>query len=347
MDLLGTMIVELESDTGEVGFGITTAGGEIGCWIVERHLARFIEGTPLSEIDRMWDQMFLGTINYGRKGIALNAISAVDLAAWDLLGRVREEPVYQLIGGAVRDEIAFYATGSRPDVAKDLGFIGGKLPLHHGFAEGDDGLQRNLELAADMRSRVGDDFWLMQDCWMSLDLPYALRLADALGDLGFQWIEEPLLPDDYWGYAELKRCAPSGLMVATGEHEATRWGFRLLLEMACCDFIQPDINWCGGLTELLKISAIAAQHRVWVIPHLASVYSYHFVIACPHSPFAEFAMMHPDALEVVPMFGDLLRNEPVPLKGRLRLPDTPGFGVELGASVVLERPFTHPSTLDA
>lgn len=98
----------------------------------------------------------------------------------DLLGKLREEPVYCLIGGAVRDEICFYATGARPDIAQQLGFIGGKLPLHHGPAEGEEGLHKNLELLAAMRSRVGSDFWLMYDCWMSLDLNYAERWLTPL-----------------------------------------------------------------------------------------------------------------------------------------------------------------------
>ncbi|MDF3086809.1 enolase C-terminal domain-like protein, partial [Burkholderia sola] len=92
----------------------------------------------------------------------------------------------------VRDELEFYATGARPDLAKEMGFIGGKLPLHHGPAEGEAGLRRNLDALADMRSRVGADFWLMLDCWMSLDVPYATRLAHEAHALGLKWIEECL-----------------------------------------------------------------------------------------------------------------------------------------------------------
>ena len=140
----------------------------------------------------------------------LNAISGVDLALWDLLGKLREEPVHQLLGGPVRDELTFYATGARPDLAKEMGFIGGKMPLHHGPAEGEEGLKKNLAQLADMRSRVGDDFWLMFDCWMSLDLDYATRLAQEAHEYGLKWIEEALPPDDYWGYAELRRNVPAG-----------------------------------------------------------------------------------------------------------------------------------------
>ena len=109
--------------------------------------------------------------------------------------------------------------------------------------------------------------------------------------------------------------------------------------MHCCDIIQPDVGWCGGLTELLKISAYADAHDVLVIPHGSSVYSYHFVVTRPNNPFAEFVMLAPDAASVVPMFTPLFMNEPVPVDGRLVVPDRPGFGVDLDPAVILERPF--------
>lgn len=341
IDVLGTVVVEVESESGEVGVGVST-GGVPACWIVEQHLARFVEGRPASHVQRIWDEMFHATLFYGRKGLVLNAISAVDLALWDLLGRERELPVYELIGGPVRDELVFYATGARPDLAHDMGFIGGKLPLRHAPAEGRAGLRANLQHAERMRAAIDDDdFWLAYDCWMALDVPYTLELVEGLAPLGFRWVEEVLPPDDYWGYAEIRRRNPTTLLVTTGEHESTRYGFRMLLEMGCADIIQPDVNWCGGLTELLKISALAAAHNVPIVPHGSSVYSYHFVVTTPHSPYAEFLVLAPKADEVVPMFTPLLLGEPVPERGRLRVPDTPGFGVELNRELAFDRPFPH------
>ncbi|WP_447895323.1 L-rhamnonate dehydratase [Vreelandella sp. GE22] len=342
LNVLGTLVVEVEASDGTVGFAVTT-GGEIGAWIVEKHLARFIEGKQVGEIEKIWDQMFNATLYYGRKGVVVNTISCVDLALWDLLGKVRQLPVHQLLGGPVRDELVFYATGARPDLAKEMGFIGGKMPLVHGPAEGDEGLQKNLEHLAKMRKAVGDDFWLMYDCWMSLDINYATRLAQGAQEYDLKWIEEALPPDDYWGYAQLKRDVPKGMLVNTGEHEATRWGFRMLLEMECCDVIQPDVGWCGGITELIKISALADAHNKLVVPHGSSVYSYHFVITRHNSPFAEFLMMAPKADEVVPMFNPLLLDEPVPENGRMPASklDKPGFGVRLNPDCELARPYTH------
>ena len=131
------------------------------------------------------------------------------------------------------------------------------------------------------------------------------------------------------------------MLVTTGEHEATRWGFRLLLDMDCCDILQPDVGWCGGITELLKISALADERGKLVIPHGSSVYSYHFVITQKNSPFAEFLMMAPKADGVVPMFSPQLLDEPVPVNGRMKISelDRPGFGVRLNPACKLHRPF--------
>lgn len=345
LDALGTFVVEVETESGEVGFAPST-GGDPAAFLVEQHLARFVEGREVDEenIAEAWEQMFSASLYYGRRGLGVFALSAVDLALWDTLGRVRGRPVWALLGGRVRDEIPLYATGPRPDLAKELGFVGGKVPLPAGPAQGEDGLSENLALAGDLREACGatDDFFLAFDCYMSLDVPFALRLAEGVAELGFRWIEECLPPDDYWGYAQLRRHAPEQLLVTTGEHEATRWGFRLLLEMGCADILQPDVCWCGGLTELLRIADLAAEHGIPVVPHGSSVYGYHFLATRADSPFGEFLMMHPEASEVVPMFAPLLEGEPVPEDGRLRLDDRSGFGVELNRALAFDRPHPHP-----
>lgn len=342
LNVLGSLVVEVEASNGEVGVAVTT-GGDLGCWIIEKHLARFIEGKKVSEIDTIWDQMFNSTLFYGRKGIVINAISGVDLALWDLLGRIRQLPVYELLGGAAHKELDFYATGPRPDIAKELGFIGGKMTLVHSPAEDLTGLEKNINYLQEMRSKVGDAFWLMFDCWMSLTVEYALQLANAAAEFGLKWIEECLPPDDYWGYAELRSKVPRGMLVTTGEHEATKLGFKLLLEMKCADVIQPDVGWCGGLTELVRIADLADEYGIPVVPHGSSVYSYHFVITRKSTEFAEFLMMAPNADKIVPMFNPLLIGEPLPVNGKLKIAvlDKPGFGVVLNRELSFQRPFAH------
>lgn len=334
INALKTLVVEVESDNGEVGFGITT-GGYPAAWLVMNHLDRFIVGQDVNSIEIMWDQMYRASLYYGRKGVVMNAISAIDLAVWDLLGKLRQEPVYAMLGGKVREELSFYATGPRPDLAKDMGFIGGKLPLVYGQADGKEGLAKNLKMAAEMREKVGDDFMLMWDCWMALDLPYAKKLMEGSMEYGFEWMEECFNPDDYWSYRDLKKAAGNRMMVTGGEHEASRYGFRALIEECDLDIIQPDVGWCGGMTELIKIGNLADAHGKMVIPHGSGVYSYHYVTTKVNSPFTECLMMAPAADKVVSQYYPLIKDEPLPINGKLIVSDKPGFGVELNKDKTL------------
>jgi L-rhamnonate dehydratase len=332
LNALGTVVVEVEDHAGRVGVGIST-GGVPAAWLVANHLGRFAVDRRPSQYELIWDQMYRASLYYGRKGLALNALSAVDLAIWDLWGRQREEPVYALLGGPVRQHLPCYATGPNPEWAVADGFVGGKLPLVHGPDEGEEGFRANVERFARARQAVGPHALLMLECWMALDLPYAGRLAAALREHQIHWIEECFPPDDYWAYRALKARLPEGVRMATGEHEATRWGFRLLLEQAAPDVIQPDVGWCGGLTELRRIAALAEASGVEVIPHGSSVYSFHLAAARPDARVSEFLMVHPRAEGVVPQFYPLLLGEPVPEHGVVTLGEAPGFGVALNPAV--------------
>lgn len=340
INALGTVVVEVELDNGIIGIG-TSIGGDPACYIIERHLNRFIEGQDPRDVELIWDQMWRGTMNYGRKGLPIQAISAVDLAIWDCLGKLHDEPVYNLIGGKTKDRLRVYATTARPDKAKEMGFIGAKIPCAYGPGDGDEGLKKNIEIIAAAREAVGPDFPLMLDCYMSLSVPYTIKLAQAMKPYNFRWIEECLPPDDYEGYAELKRRI-DWMLVTTGEHEYTRYGFRQLIERKAADILQPDINWVGGLTESLKIYSMAAAYDIPCVPHGSSVFSYHMQYARTNAPFAEFLIMSPQADRIVPLFGDLFVDEPVPKDGYLDLPDKPGWGVELNRdNLKLVRPYAR------
>ncbi|HNC23334.1 MAG TPA: L-rhamnonate dehydratase [Opitutaceae bacterium] len=337
IDVLGTVLVEVEASDGTVGFAMTT-GGVPAAYIIEKHFRRFVVGQPAHNLERMFDQMYHASLFYGRKGLVINAISAVDCAVWDLLGKLRQEPVFAMIGGQLRERQPMYATGPRPDLAQKMGFIGGKIPLPYGPAHGDEGLRANLELAADMRARVGPDFMLAFDCWMALTPAYSLRLIEGLRPFNFRWIEECLPPDDYAGYRQLVEQRTHPIQIATGEHEYTRWGFEQLLGTGV-DMVQPDIHWCGGLTELLKIKALASARNRLCVLHGSSVYSYHFAIASDVTPFSEFLMMAPQADKIVPMFSPLFTNETVPVDGHVTVSEAPGFGVDLNPALKWSRPF--------
>ena len=327
INVMKSIVVEIEASDGTIGIS-AGQGGAPACYIIEEHFKRFIVGQDPRNLNKIWDQMFLSSRYYGGKGLPLWAISAVDLALWDLIGILRQEPVYQMIGGAVRDEIELYCTGARPDLAKESGFIGGKMPIPHGPADRIEGLNANVDKFREMREKVGPNFHLMADCWMALDVPYAVDLAYALRELGVYWIEEALHPDDYDGYKLLKERAP-WIRWTSGEHEYTRYGFKKLIESRSVDIIQPDVMWCGGLTELLRISAMAAAYDIPVVPHGSGPYSYHFVITQPHCPFCEYLNTSMGCKTFPPVFGDMFDNEPTQQNGKIKLNDNPGWGLTL------------------
>ena len=131
------------------------------------------------------------------------------------------------------------------------------------------------------------------------------------------------------------------IALTTGEHESTRWGFKTLIEQNCADLLQPDVGWCGGLTELLRIAELADAAGIEVVPHGSSVYSYHFCATRPQTPFGEFALLDPEGIEVVPQLAPLIVGEPLPASGSVEIPDLPGFGVDLNRELEVNRPYVH------
>jgi len=337
---MGSLIVEVEADDGTIGIGVTI-GGPPGCFIVENHLSRFVEGQDPRDVELMWDQMWRSTINYGRKGLPIQCISAVDLAIWDLLGHIRNEPVYAMLGGKTKQRLPVYSTTARSDLAKELGFVAAKVPCAYGPSAGDEGLRKNEAFFKGWREKVGPDFPLMLDCYMALTVPYSIKLAQTLKPYNLKWMEEFLPPDDYEGYALVKDALKStGIMLTTAEHEYTRYGFRQLIKSRAVDILQPDITWLGGITEARRIVAMASAYDILIIPHGSSVYSYHLQYAFSNCPLAEYINLSPKADKIVPYFGGLFPDEPLPAGGFIDLPDRPGFGVTLKRDG-LERPYVR------
>eukprot|EP01112_Ceratiomyxa_fruticulosa_P018406 TRINITY_DN5870_c1_g1_i1.p1 TRINITY_DN5870_c1_g1~~TRINITY_DN5870_c1_g1_i1.p1 ORF type:complete len:248 (-),score=55.98 TRINITY_DN5870_c1_g1_i1:74-817(-) len=156
IDALGTVIAEVELTDGTVGIG-PSIGGEPACYIIENHLSRFVEGQTPFNLELMWDQMWRSTMPYGRKGLPLHAISAVDLAIWDTFGKVVGQPIYNLLGGKTKEKLPVYATTPRPDLAKKMGFVGAKVPLVYGPADGEEGLRKNVQMIKEIREQIGPD----------------------------------------------------------------------------------------------------------------------------------------------------------------------------------------------
>jgi len=337
--LLGGIIVEVESESGLIGVA-GGSGGFAAAAIIEGHFARLITGYSAAQHEVIWDRMFSASMHYGRKGIVLHTISAVDLAVWDLHGKITGQPVHELIGGRVRDSLRCYATGPRPDLARELGFIAAKLPLPHAPCDGDAGFEANVELARHWRAELGAGFPLLYDCWMALDVPYTVKLMDAIEPLGVRWVEDALPPDDYEGFRQLRQRGNQNVMVVSGEHEYTLAGFRMLLETDAMAIIQPDLGWCGGMTELLKIAALSKSYRVPVLPHCGGMYGAHFSITRSEFDVAEYPVVSADGSALVPLHAPYLVGETVPVAGRHDPGDAPGFGLELDRSLPLRRPFT-------
>jgi len=331
--VLGSIVVEIETEDGTVGVA-TGSGGVPAAWMIKHHFARFLVGEDARKTNLLWDQLYRSSLPYGRKGLPIMAISAVDLALWDLIGKVRSEPVYNLIGGLARNEITFYCTGPDPVAIRSMGFWGAKVPLPHSHFEGEEGLGKNLAWLAGHREAVGPDYPLMVDCYMSLTVDYAIRLAEAARPLNIHWWEEVLSPEDVEGFRAIKAAHPT-IRWTTGEHEYTRYGFRRLIEERTLDIIQPDVMWAGGLTELLKIAAHAAAYDIPVVPHGSGPYSYHFIASQTGPAFCEYVAASPNGKTIMPVFGDLFEGEQVPVDGRLKLSDAPGFGMTLSDRSVL------------
>ncbi|KAF1349525.1 nucleotide-diphospho-sugar transferase [Lizonia empirigonia] len=337
INVLGSFCVELEATDGTKGFA-TGFGGPPACWLVAEHFERFLVGADPRDTNYLFEQMYRGSMFYGRKGLPVAVISVIDLAIWDLLGKIRNEPVYKMLGGSTQENgrLNFYCTGPEPLAAKEMGFFGAKVPLPYGPGEGIEGLKKNVEFLTKHREAVGPDFPLMVDCYMSLTVAYTIEVVKATAHLNLNWWEECLSPDDTDGFEQIKRAHPSQKFT-TGEHEYSRYGFRKLIEGRNLDILQPDVMWVGGMTELVKIAAMASAYDIPVVPHASGPYSYHFVVSQANSPFQEYLANSPDGKSVLPVFGNMFTNEPIPTKGYLDVKDLdlPGFGLELNPNAGL------------
>ena len=169
-----------------------------------------------------------------------------------------------------KERIPVYGTGPNPLFHKERGFFGAKVPFPYGPADGRRGFEANVRAIAAHRGAVGDGYPLMVDCYMSLDVAYAVEFARAVEPYGLYWIEEALHPDDWEGYRQLKAAAPWVRWV-TGEHEYTRWGFRELIRHRAIDIVQPDLMWAGGFSEALRIASLASAFDVTVVPHAGGI----------------------------------------------------------------------------
>ncbi len=287
---VSSFTVEITTDKGIKGYG---NGGPGGGDVVIGHLSKLLMGKDPFDIERNWDICWRSTMSYGRMGVTMNAISGVDMALWDIVGKATNAPVYKLIGGKVKDRVPAYCTGNDIEQHVEFGYKRLKLAIPHGPASGRDGMKENVELVKRARKALGPDGDIMLDCWMSWTEWYTIEMCQMLEPYRVYWVEEVLQPHDYGGFGRLNATIHS-TRIATGEHEYGRYGFRYLLEAKGASIWQPDIQWCGGLTELLKIAAMGAAYDIPVIPHGGGLNgAIHFTISHVNAPWAELFLPPP------------------------------------------------------
>jgi L-rhamnonate dehydratase len=318
-----------------VGIGNAALAPRVTKQLIDLYLKPILIGQNPFDSEYLWQTMYRRTMAFGRKGVGMVAISAVDIAIWYLLGKTLKQPVFRLLGGKTKEKIPVYASRlySQPldELAKearkykDEGYRAMKLRFGWGPVDGAAGMQRNEDLVRTVRAEVGDEIDLMADAYMGWTLDYARRMIPLLEPYHLRWLEEPVIPDDIGGYAELK--AMNVMPIAGGEHEFTLYGFRELLDRKAVDYIQFDTSRVGGITQARKISALAEAHEVPVIPHAGQMHNFHIVMASLNSPMAEFFPIV-DVEIGNELFWYIFEGEPTPKDGFIELDENrPGLGL--------------------
>ena len=310
--------------------------------IVKAKLAPWLVGQDPLAWEKVWDVLYRQD-RHSRKGYEMMAISAVDCALWDLRGKAYGQPVYRLLGGPTRERIDCYASmlghsleadrvRERARSMVEQGYIAQKWFFRYGPSDGLEGMEKNVELVRTVREAVGPNVEIMFDCWMGWDYTYTVRMLERIEPYRPRWVEEALPADRIAEFAQLRRT--TRVPIATGEHEYTRWGFHQLLAAEGIDVIQADPDWCGGISELVKIGVLASTFGRPVIPHGHSIWAAVQVIASQPPitfPMAEFLLMAQPAKQ------HFHTTYLQPEGGSIPLPTAPGLGIELDEAKIERR----------
>ncbi len=316
------------AEDGTFGLGVSSFAGPVVS-IVNDHLGPQIEGEDCLATEKVFDMMARLAAPYGSYGLASYAISAIDLALWDLKGKILDRPVYELLGGPQKERIPCYATGFDSAWYIELGFRAVKLPLPYGPADGTDGLFRAEDMVAKVRQQVGPSVDLMLDCWMALDVDYTVRLAETLRPYRLRWIEDCLLPEDMDGFAQVRKRLPWQTLAA-GEHWYMPQTFWHAAYRRVVDILQPDASWAGGISACLRICHFAEAAGLEVILHggMNNPYGQHLSFAMPAISWGERSGgVSPPGVPLAETV--LLPGTAVIEDGYLVPSDAPGFGIEV------------------
>ena len=343
--LQDVLLVRVHTDEGIVGIGEVHTCPLAAKAIIDAPISQLsvqglkgllVERDP-RRINELWERMYRHTSTMGRRGVVVNAISGIDIALWDILGKATGQPIHRLLGGAVRDEIPVYAsdlTPASPEAAIDrarMHVANGHRAMKFGWGALGQNVRSDARWIHAVREALGPDIDIMIDLGMAVPFDEALWLARTLAEDRIYFLEEPLSPDDLDGFAQLVAQSPTP--IATGEKETTRFGFRDLIERGKLRIIQPDIARAGGITEIRRIAAYAELHGARVIPHcwatdiLVSA-TLQFLATQQDAPYQEFNVMEN------PLRTELLVNPIKPKNGIIAIPQGPGLGIELNEDTV-------------
>lgn len=327
----GIVTAEVHTDEGITGLGYTVCVGSGGDEAVKAYLDTrlrpLLMGRDPFQINALWQEMYRQDMGIRKKGVPLYAISAVDIALWDLVGRATGQPVCRLLG-AQPGRVPVYGSGgflpyTTAEIVKEAeGFLA-KGCRAYKFKIGFPEAAKNIQRVREVRRALGDDIILMVDVNQRWDVLMNIRVARQLEEYNLYWYEEPVLADNIAQCAEVARNI--SIPVATGENEYTRYGFRDLIEQRAAYYLQPDVMRTGGIGELLRIAHLAAAYDLPIAPHLAPEISIHVLTAVPNGIWAEWVNFIPEDLFAEPL---------TIVDGYLQVPDRPGHGVRFNPSAV-------------
>ncbi len=343
-----TLLVRVHTDEGLSGLGEADTSPEVAravvlapaSHLIARGLREVLVGQDPFEVTRLWHAMYHASIYYGRQGVALQAMSAVDIALWDLIGQATGRPIWQMLGGAHRRRVRVYASLLMPERPEQIAALaaplvaGGFSAVKFGWGPlgRDEGL--DVELVAAAREAIGPDRLLLIDAGWAYTVKSAARICQRWEPYQLYWLEEPLPPDDLAGYARLSDLV--GVRIATGEEESGVRAFRRLIEQGHVDVIQPDVSRAGGLTECRRIGELAEEANVRLVPHafktgILQAASLHLAATLPHGDLCELTV-HDGPLARTLTNEDFMRQlEP---DGMVTIPQAPGLGVTLNEDTV-------------
>ena len=329
------LVCEIETDEGIIGIGNAALAPQIVKKTIDLYLKPLIINEDPFDYAYLWEKMYRRTLAWGRKGIGMTAISAVDIAIWDLIGKITRKPIFKLLGGRTKEKIPVYASKLYSQPIKDLqqeaekyvkeGFTMFKMRFGWGPKDGTLGMKKNLELIEAVREVIGYDTDLMLECYMGWNLDYTKQMMPKLMKFNPRWLEEPVIADDIHGYAELNNM--NMIPISGGEHEFSLFGFKQLLDLNAVSYIQYDTNRVGGITAGQKINALAEAYQIPVVPHAGQMHNYHLTMANVNCPISEYFPVH-DVEIGNELFYYIFDGDPSPENGFIDLDDNkPGLGL--------------------